>query len=316
MITTDIFLWANHIDGMKRDLQVELFVFNKNYTPYSIRVAETLNPYMSPVFLYDVINFVNMGAGTGLAIRELENVESTVNILPHTQLEKVGRAETLLHLIETQRNDIIEFNQNEHEFKRIKGIVARYTHPVDKDVKFYIIKQLSASGAISSSNAWQINGGQFEPHSSEVTLKMPTDNQMLVVGGDLFIFNQSKFKQVFDYDIQQILQSDQKGEAISKHYRLNLPDLFNDFAVMARSRKSTLKKLLDVNTETMPDQETVLEIADEMQVQLMSDDNGAIILYDPTDLGTFLDIINDNYLQSPAGKHYLAKSKKPLEVAE
>ena len=85
---------------------------------------------------------------------------------------------------------------------------------------------------------------------------------------------------------------------------------------MARSRKSTLKKLLDVNTEMLIDQEEVISIADNMQVELMIDDAGAIILFDSKDLGVFLDILNDNYLSSATGNHYLAKSKKALEVAE
>lgn len=313
---TDVFQWANNIDGMKRGLQVELFLFNKNYTPYSIRVSEGLNAYLPPVFLYDLINEVTLGAGTGLVVKDLEKLDTNINVLPHTPLEKVGRAETLIHLIESERHDIVEFSQDEHEFKRIKGVVARFTHPEDSNVKFYAIKLFKASDSISTGTAWQINGGQFEPHGSQVTLKMPADNQVLVVDGEIFIFNQSKFTQLFNYDIQQILASDAKGAAIGQKYKLNLPDLFNDFAVMAREKKATLKKLLDVNTDDLIDQETVLQVADDMQVELMTDDSGAIILYDSKDVGTFLDIINDNYLSSSTGNHYLAKSKKPLEVAE
>lgn len=312
----DIFQWSNNIDSMKRDLQVELFLFNKHYTPYSIRIASDLEAQLKPAFLYDILNAVTLGAGTGMSVKDLEKLDGSVNALPHTDLDKVGRAETLIHLLENERHDILEFSQDEHEFKRVKGVLACFTHPNNKDVKFYHIKLLKPSDSISTGMAWQINEGQFEPHSSDVTLRMSTDNQVLVINNDLFIFNQSKFTQLFDYDIQLILASDEKGAAISNHYKLNLPDLFNDFAVMARERKSTLKKLLDVNTETLIDQDTVLEIADKMAVELMSDDSGAIILYDSKDVNSFLDIINDNYLSSETGNHYLAKSKKPLEVAE
>ena len=34
--TTDIFLWANNTDGVKNDLDVELFLFNKNYSQKEI----------------------------------------------------------------------------------------------------------------------------------------------------------------------------------------------------------------------------------------------------------------------------------------
>lgn len=96
----DIFHWANNVDGMKRDIDIELFLFNKNYTPYSVRIADTLQNQIPPTFLYDVLSFVEMGAGTGLSVRELEDVEDTTNILPITSLDKVGRAETLIHLID------------------------------------------------------------------------------------------------------------------------------------------------------------------------------------------------------------------------
>ena len=313
---TDIFLWANNTDGVKNDLQCELFLFNKNYTPYSVRVHGKLDHQLKPVFLYGIINYVTMGAGTGLKTVELEAADKSKNILPHTPLDNVGRAETLLHLIEHERHDIVEFSHNEHDFKRVKGVVARFTHPTNKGVLFYAVKLLRAADSISSANAWQMADGQFVPHENDVTVKIPTDDQMLVVDGEIFIFNVPKFTKLFDYDAQQIIRSDEIGAIISENYKLNLPDLFNDFAVMARTSSSTLKKLLDVNTAALVDQETVIEIADEMQIELMVDDAGAIILYDHKDVSKFLDILNDNYLSSATGNHYLAKTKKPLEVAE
>lgn len=312
----DIFQWANNIDGMKQGIEVELFLFNKNYTPYSIRRSRELEPHLKPVFLFNTINWVAMGAGVGLRLVELEKADGSQNTLPHTSLDKVGRADTLLHLIEHERNDIVEFSQEEHEFKRIKGVVARFTHPTDKSVRFYVIKQLPTTSSISTDTAWQIINGELQPHAADVSLKMPTDNQMLVIDGEIFIFNQSKFAQLFNYDVQQVIRSDEIAAKMSEHYKLSLPDLFNDFAVMAREKKSTLKKLLEVNTETLPDQETVLEIADEMQVELMAGMDGEIVLMDHRDVGVFLDIVNDNYLSSSTGSHYLAKSKKLLEVDE
>ena len=101
--TTDIFLWANNTDGIKNDLDIELFLFNKNYTPYSTSFSSDLNVQMKPMFLYDAINFVNMGAGTGLSVRDFELSEGEDNTLLRTDLAKVGRAETLIHLIEKQR---------------------------------------------------------------------------------------------------------------------------------------------------------------------------------------------------------------------
>ena len=33
----DVFLWANEIDEVKNNVSAELFLFNKNYTPYKIK---------------------------------------------------------------------------------------------------------------------------------------------------------------------------------------------------------------------------------------------------------------------------------------
>ena len=51
--TTDIFLWANNVDGIKKELDVEFFLFNKNYTPYTTNFSSDLNAQIKPLFLYD-----------------------------------------------------------------------------------------------------------------------------------------------------------------------------------------------------------------------------------------------------------------------
>jgi hypothetical protein len=77
--TTDIFLWANNTDGIKKELDVEFFLFNKNFTPYSTNFMSDLNAQIKPLFLYDMINFVNLGAGTGLSVRDFEMSETEEN---------------------------------------------------------------------------------------------------------------------------------------------------------------------------------------------------------------------------------------------
>jgi len=71
-------------------------------------------------------------------------------------------------------------------------------------------------------------------------------------------------------------------------------------------------EVIDVIDDLM-DQDTVLTIADDMEIELMSDDAGEIIIFDHKDLVTFLDIINDNFVSGGTGRHYLAKSKKAIE---
>jgi hypothetical protein len=60
-------------------------------------------------------------------------------------------------------------------------------------------------------------------------------------------------------------------------------------------------------------QEQALEYADSMQLELMSDDAGAIIIMDGNDLDTFVNLINEDYITSEiTGKRYEIKSKKLL----
>src|SRR5919199_6420009 len=153
--TTDIFLWANNTDGIKNDIDVEFFLFNKNYTPYSTSFGSDLNSQIKPLFLFDLINFVNMGAGTGLSVRDYELSDGEENVLLRTDLAKVGRAETLIHLIEKERHDIVEFSEQEHEFKRIKGIVARFTHKESPKKAFYAIKAISQGQVLSGATSWE-----------------------------------------------------------------------------------------------------------------------------------------------------------------
>ena len=112
--TTDIFLWANRTDGVKNELDVEFFLFNKNYTPYTTHFSTELNAQIKPLFLLDYINEVNLGAGTGLSVHDYELSEGEENVLLRTDLSKVGRAQTLIHLIENERSDIVEFSEQEH----------------------------------------------------------------------------------------------------------------------------------------------------------------------------------------------------------
>lgn len=166
--TTDIFLWANQNDAKKNDLQIELFLFSKNYTPYFMPIKGDVEQQLRPLFLFDYINQVNLGAGTGLSVRDYELSESEDNVLLRTDLEKVGRAETLIHLIEHERHDIVEFSETEHEFKRMKGIVARFTDPNNPDATFYTVKLIQQGQTLKSALAWEFSDGKFGSFNAEV----------------------------------------------------------------------------------------------------------------------------------------------------
>lgn len=313
--TTDIFLWANNTDGIKKELDVEFFLFNKNYTPYSTNFATELNAQIKPLFLYDLVNFVNMGAGTGLTVRDFELSDGEENTLLRTDLAKVGRAETLIHLIEKERHDIVEFSQEEHEFKRIKGIVARFTQKDAPEKTFYVVKGISQSQVLNGSTSWEFREGKFGAFQADVGLKMPNDNQVLIVGHDIFVFNQGKFEKLFNYDYKKQALADQKVEEISKLYKLSFPDGL-DLQSLVRERKKIVTKLQKMEIGGVT-QEQALEYADDMKLELMVDDAGAIIIMDGNDLDMFVNLINEDYIVSEiTGKRYEIKSKKLLDDPE
>lgn len=313
--TTDIFLWANTTDDIKNELDIELFLFNKNYTPYSTKFSSDLNVQMKPMFLYDLINFVNMGAGTGLNVRDFELSEGEDNTLLRADLAKVGRAETLIHLIENEHQDIVQFSHEEHEFKRIKGVIARFTHKTNPKKAFYVIKSISQGAVLSGALSWEFKDGKFGTFQADVGLKMPTDNQVLIVDQDIFVFHQHKFEKLFNYDYKKQLLADQKVAEIEKQFKLSFPDGL-DLQTLVRDRKKIVNKLQEIEVGAIT-QEQALEYADEMQLELMTDDSGAIIIMDGNDLDTFVNLINEDYIVSEmTGKRYEIKSKKLLDEPE
>ena len=42
----DVFLWANEVDEIKNNVSCELFLFNKNYTPFKVRYSARNNIYL------------------------------------------------------------------------------------------------------------------------------------------------------------------------------------------------------------------------------------------------------------------------------
>ena len=313
--STDIFLWANRTDGKKDQLDVEFFLFNKNYTPYTTNFLTNLNNQIKPLFLYDILNEVNMGAGTGLAIREFELSEQEDNVLLRTNLANVGRAETLLHLIEHQRSDIVEFSEEEHEFKRIKGIVARFTHKEQPDTPFYIVKAINQGNVLQGAVSWEFKDGKFGLFQAQAGIKMPADNQVLIIDKDIFVFSPSKFEKLFQYDYKKQALADQRVQEISMHYKLSFPEGL-DLQTLVRDRTKIVNKLQKMEIGGVT-QDQALEYADEMQLELMTDDAGAIIIMDGNDLDMFVNLINEDYITSHVtGKRYEIKTKKLLDEPE
>lgn len=314
-VITDIFLWANNIDGQKRELDVELFLFNKNYTPYTTNFASELNSQIKPLFLYDYINFVTSGAATGLRVRDYEVQDGEGDVLLRTDLDKVTRAETLINLIEHERHSIVEFSEDEHEFKSLKGIVARFTHKDSPNEPFFAIKAISQSNALKRSTSWEFREGKFGAFQADVGFKVPADNQVLIIGKDIFVYNQSKFEKLFQYDYKKQVVADQKIEEIEKHYKLSFPEGL-DLPTLVSEKKTIVNKLQKIEVGEIS-QEQVIEYVDDMELDLMTDEDGSIIILDGNDLTKFVNLINEDYVTSEiTGKRYEIRSKKLLDKPE
>ena len=313
--TTDIFHWANTIDAVKNELEVEFFLFSKKYTPYSTRLQPELEAQVKPLFLLDYLAFVTRGAGVGLTVHDYDHITDSGDSLLRVNLEQVGRAETLLYLIEKERHDIMEFSEEEHEFKRMKGIIARFYLPDQPEKTFYVIKQLQQNQVLHGATAWEFKDGTFGQFTADVGLKIPADNQVLVVGQDIFAFNQKKFESLFQYEYKRLAIASEKTKAIESTYRLTFPEGIR-LEELVREKKKLVTKLQTMEIGAISQAEAI-DYADEMQLDLMVDDDGAIIIMDSGDLDVFLNVINEDYVTSQiTGRRFEIKSKRLLDEPE
>ena len=168
---------------------------------------------------------------------------------------------------------------------------------------------------IQGATSWEFRNGKFEAFQSDFGWKVPADSQVLIVDKDIFIFNQSKFERLFNYEFKKQLLADQKVAEIEKQFKLSFPDGL-DLQTVVRERKKIVTKLQKMEIGAVT-QEQALEYADQMQLELMTDDAGAIIIMDGNDLDMFVNLINEDYITSEiTGRRYEIKSKKLLDEPE
>ena len=313
----DVFQWANEVDEIKNNVSVELFLFNKNYTPYKVRYSDKLTNAVKSVFMQEAVSYIIKEADKGLECHEYEKSDGEDKVIYRTKLGKVTRAETLLNLIENEYKDIAYFTDNEYEFKKIKGIVAKFSYPLDGEMKFfYIAKGIAASSALKGATSWELNGESFEPFSAEVGLKVPDDNQVAIVSDNVVIFNQTKFETLFQYDYKSQVLAEAKAKEIQEKYKLSFAEGLT-LDTLLQDRKPLLKKVQNLVIEETMSQTDLIDYADEVQLELMTDDDGSIIIMDDKDLTMFVNLLNEDYFISPITKErYEAKGKKLLSAPE
>ncbi|MDR1300629.1 MAG: DUF4868 domain-containing protein [Candidatus Nomurabacteria bacterium] len=314
--TVDIFAWANKLDAVKNDLTAEIYFVNKKGTPFRVNLSGELVPQIAPVFVYGILNHLQKGAGTGLAVREFELNDEEDGVLLHSTTENVEKAAQLLGTIKTQSKDIEIFSEYDHEFKTINKVVAKFSH-ANLAEPFYVVKLVSGSSSLNQRTSWEINeDGKLQPFTPEMAFKVPTDEQVLITGGDIFIFKQSKFVKLFDYNYKQQLVAEQKVAEIMRLFDLSFPDGL-DMQKLVKENRALVKKIQDVDPTEIKQAE-LIKYSEELELDLMTDNDGKIIIMDSGDLATFIGLLNDDYVMSDlTGKKYIVRgNKKSLEKNE
>ena len=308
---TDIFAWANNLVQYIDELKITLYFFNKNRTVYKAKVTGDVSRQFRPLFLDDVIEFILGGAENGLRVRTFEEAEKEDNVLQYTPVANVEKLVEVMNWIKHQSHEIEEFNDADHDLKRIKGVIAHCSHK-DLPTSFYIIKNLPTSQVMKGHTAWMLRDGAFRPFDTVSALKIPGENQLLVVDQDIFVFSPAKLKSLFGYDAKEAYIAEAKAAEIERQYKLSF-EAGAGFQSLLKGKSALIKKLQKVEPGVVKQQE-LIDHAEELGVNLMTDDSGRIIIMDSKDLAVFVNLLNDDYVESPmTGQRYEIIRKRPLK---
>lgn len=310
-VPTDVFAWANNLYQYKDHLQFDVFFINKNNVMYSAKLDKELGKQIQPLFLTNILDYILNGAAEGLVVRGFEEAEAEDNVLQRTPWKNVDKLVEVMHWIRTQEHEITPFIEEEHDIKRLKAVMVRGSHPSMKD-PFYIFKALPRAQMMKGEGAWMVSGKEFKPFKDAVALKVPADNQLLVLSQDLYVFSQPKLRTLFGYDAKKNSIAEKKVTAILEKFDLSFAE-GEDLQSMVKGNKPVINKLqkLEINEEMTKDK--VLDHGEELDVALMTDEAGAIIIEDAKDLVKFINLINDDYVESNlTGVRYEIQKKREL----
>jgi hypothetical protein len=312
---TDIFAWANNLFLYKDKLRLEIFLLSKTNVVYRTKYAETLGKQTHPLLIDSILEYIITGAGAGLVVRSFEEAESEENVLQKTKVANVDKLVEAMNWLGDGEHDMEQFSEEDHDLKRIRGMIVRFTSPDPELKPFYIIKAISSSNILKGVGAWLISGNKFDALENAAALRIPADSQLLIVADELYVFNQSKLERLFGYNAKKNAIADKKVKQIEAHFKLSFADEMT-LQAMVKENKSLINKLQKLDPGAVK-QEDLLNHAEEMGIEMMLDDDGAIIIMNAADLTKFVNLLNDDYLESNlTGLRYEIKSKKPLKVDE
>ena len=311
---TDIFAWTNNLVQYVDELKIDLYFFNKNHTVYRVPLQGDAKRQLRALFVDPILEYVLDGIDNGLMVRTFEEAESEKGVLQKTDLRKIEKMTYTLNWIKNEQHNIEKFVDSEHDLRRVKGVIAHCYH-AELDKPFYVIKSMPSSQVMKGDSAWLLENNVFKPLEEKSALKIPGDNQLLTIGDDVFVFNQAKLKALFNYDAKAAAIALIKIRAIESVFRLSFEE-GKSLSTMALGKAAAIRKLQNIDIEGL-EQSDILQHAEEMDIDLMVDDSGAIIIADDKDLITFVNLINEDYIESPIiGRRYEVLSKKPLKPAK
>jgi hypothetical protein len=310
---TDIFLWSNNLVQYVDELKIDLYLFNKNFTVYRTKLGGEVFAQLRPLFIDDILEYVLGNIDLGLVVRDFEEAEKEDNVLQRTKIKNVDNLVYTLNWLKTQATAIEEFSEKDHDLGRMKGVIAKCSH---KSLKtFYVIKSVPANQIMKGPTAWMLKDNIFRPFDKVTAVKIPKDNQLLAVGQDLFVFNQAKLKSLFGYDAKAASIAKHKVEEIEAQFKLSFAEGVN-LQSLVKGKPAIIRKLQYIEPSLVKQQE-LIDHAEELGIELMVDDGGAIIIMDSKDLTRFVNLLNDDYVESNmTGQRYEIIRKKILKQSE
>lgn len=308
---TDVFAWANNLVQYKDELKIELFFISKNYVLYKTALAEGLKKQLEPIFIDEMLEYILEGIDKGLIIRGFEEAEAEELVLQRTQVHKVEKLRETLGWLKTQEHEIVIFKEDEHDINHMKGVLVRVSH-AEMKTPFYLAKVLPKSQVMKGKVGWMIRGDKFVPFDADAALRLPTDPQLLILDQDLYVFSQPKLKALFGYDAKEQAIAESKIREIEEMYRLSFAEGLG-IQSLVKDKKALVKKLqkLEVGKVT---QEQILQQSEDLDLGVLPDDSGAIIIMDDKDIAKFINLMNDDYMESPVtGERYEIIKKRLLK---
>ncbi len=307
----DIFAWANNLFQYKKQLKFDLFLINKNNVLYRAKLDGDIEKQLLPLFIDNMVDYLLNGAGAGMIVRGFEDAESEENVLQRTEWKNVEKLVEVMHWIRTQETEIEVFVEEEHDMKRIKGALLRCAHPAFSK-PFYVIKALPTAQILKGDGAWMAAGNTFVPFEAAAALRIPDDNQMVLIENELYVFNQAKLDRLFGYNVKKNSIAEKKVAEIEANFNLSFADGM-DMQSLVKGNKAVVNKLQKIDPGSVK-QDDLVDHAEELGIDLMLDETGAIIIENTKDLTKFVNLLNDDYIESPlTGIKYEIQRKRPLK---